>query len=345
ADTAHHEGFWLAAEKHLFNPVMDAIIEAPYPVSKTLSGCDFAPESEVIRLAEGSDNWPMTWADDDNLYTAYGDGWGFKPYTEIKLSLGLSKIEGLPPNVKGTNLRSNSGERVGQGKYGVKASGLLSVSNTLYMLARNAGHAQLAWSSDHGLSWEWADWTFDESFGCPTFLNYGKDYSGALDTFVYIYSTDASTAYDIADQMVMARVPKSKLKLQNAYEFLSGFEADDSPVWSDNVRHRYPVFSNPGKCYRSGITYNQGLDKFLWCQIIPLATESKGPRFVGGLGIFESDNPWGPWHTVYYTRRWDIGPGETMNIPSKWISKDGKTAHLVFSGDDFFSVRQVQFLK
>jgi CubicO group peptidase (beta-lactamase class C family) len=343
ADSTQQEGFWLAAEKHLFNPIMDAIVESPYGASQDISGCKFAPASEVIRLAEGSDNWPITWAADDILYTAYGDGWGFAPFTGIKLSLGLAKIQGQPPDLQAANLRSLSGERVGQGKYGVKASGMLSVDSTLYMLVRNAGNAQLAWSDDFGESWDWADWTFSESFGCPTFLNYGKDYSGASDDYVYIYSPDASSAYDVADHMVLARVNKNSIKEKDTYSFLSGFGADRYPIWSRDIGSRHPVFSNPAKCYRSGITYNAGLQKYIWCQIIPLAAESEGPRFVGGLGIYESDNPWGPWSTVYYTRKWDMGPGESISMPSKWISTDGKSGYLVFSGDDFFSVREIRF--
>ena len=38
-----------------------------------LTGIEWAPVSEIIRKAKGSDNWPSTWADDDSLYTAYGD--------------------------------------------------------------------------------------------------------------------------------------------------------------------------------------------------------------------------------------------------------------------------------
>jgi hypothetical protein len=43
----------------------------------------------------------------------------------------------------------------------------------LYLWARNAGNAQLAWSKDHGETWEWAGWKWTTSFGCPTFLNCG----------------------------------------------------------------------------------------------------------------------------------------------------------------------------
>jgi hypothetical protein len=37
---------------------------------------------------------------------------------------------------------------------------------------------------------------------------------------------------------------------------------------------------------------------------------------------------------------WDVGPGETASLPTKWMSADGKTVHLVFSGDDHFAVRK-----
>jgi len=98
------------------------------------------------------------------------------------------------------------------------------------------------------------------------------------------------------------------------------------------------VFVNPGKCYRSGISYNAGLKRYLWCQTI---YGDDDMRFKGGLGIFDGPEPWGPWTTVYYAEQWDVGPGETSSMPTKWMSRDGKTCYLLFSGDDCFSVRKV----
>ena len=66
-------------------------------------------------------------------------------------------------------------------------------------------------------------------------------------------------------------------------------------------------------------------------------------RTAGGLGIFDAAEPWGPWTTVYYSESWDVGPGETSSLPTKWMSGDGRRCHLVFSGDDCFSVRAVTF--
>jgi hypothetical protein len=105
----------------------------------------------------------------------------------------------MPPEIRGVNIRSETAEALGDGKRGRKASGMLCVDSVLYLIARNAGNAQLGWSSDHGETWSWADWRFTESFGCPTFLNFGKNYAGARDEFVYVYSHDSGSAYDRAD--------------------------------------------------------------------------------------------------------------------------------------------------
>ena len=76
---------------------------------------------------------------------------------------------------------------VEQGKAGLKASGMLCVDGTFYMLARNASNSQIAWSKDHGRTWTWYDWKFETSFGAPTFMNYGRDYAEARDDYIYIY--------------------------------------------------------------------------------------------------------------------------------------------------------------
>lgn len=342
-DPERGEGFWGGIEKYVFNPILDARISPPYPSSDLITGVHFAPPESVVRKAKGSDNWPLTWADDDHLYTAYGDGTGFEPGTEIKLSLGLAVIRGFPPDFRGANLRSDGGERVGEGARGPKASGILMVDGTLYLWLRNANfkgaHSQLGWSQDRGQTWTWSAWQFRESFGYPTFVNFGKNYAGARDDYVYLYSHDDASAYQPADRMVLARVAKGRIREREAYEFFAGVDDARRPRWSADIHRRQSVFVNPGQCYRSGITYNAGLQRYLWAQTIP----GEDARFKGGFGIYEAPEPWGPWRTVFYTREWDMGPGETSSFPTKWMSEDGTSAYLVFSGDDSFSVRKVTF--
>ena len=210
------------------------------------------------------------------------------------------------------------------------------VEGVLYLWARNAGNARLAWSADHGTTWEWARWQLTTSFGCPTFLNFGRNYAGARDNYVYVYSHDSNDAYSAADQMVLARVPKDRIKDQGSYEYFVNRDAANRPTWTADINRRGAVFTHEAACYRSGIGYNAGLNRYLWCQVLP----GVDPRFRGGFGIYDVPEPWGPWTTAYFATNWDIGPGETSCFPTKWMSVDGKTLHLVFSGSDAFSVRR-----
>ncbi len=312
----------------------------PYRPSPIITGIEWAPPNAIVRAARGSDNWPLTWADDGDLYGAYGDGNGFEPFVERKLSLGLARITGGPDSYVGFNVRSPDMELLGDGAQGRKASGLLMVDGVLYLWVRNAGNAQLTWSGDHGKSWTWADWKCTTSFGCPTFLNFGQNYAGARDEYVYVYSPDSDSAYVAADRMVLARVRSDRIRDRTSYEFFTVLDATGRPGWSVDIGERGAVFSHPGRCYRSGITYNAGLKRYLWCQVLPESTDQRGPRFQGGFGIYDAPEPWGPWTTVFFTNAWDVGPGETSSLPTKWMSDDGRTVNLVFSGNDQFSVRR-----
>lgn len=335
--------------RYLFQPLMEAIVpkvsgtsksQPPYPPSPIVADLQWDPPENIIRLAQGSDNWPITWGDDGRLYTAYGDGWGFEPRTPQKLSLGLAAIEGSPPEIRGINIRSETAEQYGEGARGKKASGMLMVNGVLYMIARNAQNAQLARSFDRGRTWEWAQWKFTVSFGCPTFLNYGSNYDGARDEFVYIFSPDGDSAYTPADRMIVARVPKDSLWNESAYEYFVQIDPAGRPHWSRDVHQRGAVFVHPGRCGRSGISYNLALKRYIWYQVYPESDHPGGPRFAGGCGIYDAPEPWGPWTTLFHTDRWDVGPGESGCFPTKWMSPDGTEMWLVFSGEDCFSVRR-----
>lgn len=332
------DGFWEGVHQHLLSPLVRAVTQPPYPPSHVIRWVEFAPEPEIARAAIGSDNWPITWGDDDAQYTSYGDGWGFDPRTERKLSLGLAKVTGDAEHLKGVNMRSATAERTGDGAAGLKASGMLMVKGTLYMLVRNAGNSQLAWSNDHGATWEWG-FKFEESFGCPTFLNAGRDYSAARDGYVYVYSSDGPSAYESYDRVVLARVPVDRIRDRSAYEFLVTV-GDGGPVWSTDIAQRGAVFEYPGNCQRSDVVFVPGIGRYLLVL---------GFNHSGAWGLFDAPNPWGPWTTAFHTRDWGLGETHGYRIPAKWISEDGRTLSLVFSGRthegveyDAFCVRRMR---
>ena len=207
---------------------------------------------------------------------------------------------------------------------------------------QKGGAAQLAWSHDHAQTWTFADWKFAE-FGLLGFVNFGRDYNGARDEFVYCYSHDGPQADTPSDRFVLLRAPKDRMADRKAWEFFVNIDDKGQPVWTADISQRGAVFENGDACLRSAMTYNPGPKRYLWWQQIP---QPKGhpdrgdTRFEGGFAIYDAPESWGPWTTAYFTPRWDVGPGEHADFPASWISADGLTMYLVFSGDDSFSVRR-----
>jgi hypothetical protein len=319
------------------------VVYAPSPV---IVGIEWAPKETIIRQAKGSDNWPLTWADDGHLYTTWGDGNGFSNVP--RRSMGYAKIKAYPPHHVGIDIRSKQ-ETFGNGKSGKKGWGLLCVEGVLYLWMGHAdqrgGQAQLAWSRDHAKTWACANWKFAE-FGLVGFVNFGRNYEGARDGYVYAYSHDSPKADTPADRFILMRVPKDRIVRRDAYEFIEGFTSDGQPTWTHDISRRAAVFERRDSCLRSAMTYHPVLKRYLWWQQVaqpPGAPDRGDTRFSGGFGIYDAPEPWGPWTTVFFTQRWDVGPGEHADFPSKWMSESGTTAYLAFSGDDHFSVRMAKF--
>nr|MBC8372163.1 serine hydrolase [Planctomycetota bacterium] len=79
---------------------------APYPPSTFVKGVTFS--ERIIDGVTSGDQWATTWADDNNLYSAWGDGTGFgyrggwsDRWTTY---LGVPRVEGNPPDHKGYNV-------------------------------------------------------------------------------------------------------------------------------------------------------------------------------------------------------------------------------------------------
>ena len=75
---------------------------APYPFSNVLIGVQW-DWTTFDKRAPGSDIWPITWADDGNQYTAWGDGGGFggdNRRGRVPLGVAQFPVIGIPPDSK-----------------------------------------------------------------------------------------------------------------------------------------------------------------------------------------------------------------------------------------------------
>ena len=109
------------------------------------------------------------------------------------------------------------------------------------------------------------------------------------------------------------------------------------------------VPSEPGgpfACCRSSLGADAGLGRQRWRRPPPESGEERAGRggvdtcCQGGLALEDAPEPWIAWTPAGLCHRWDAGPREMGCFPTKWVSADGRTVYLVFSGDGTFAVRR-----
>jgi Domain of unknown function (DUF4185) len=325
--------------------------KSPYPPSPLVQNITWDFEN-LVRKAFGSDLWPMTWAADDNLYSSWGDGVGFgavnfqEQWGQNRADLGFSRIAGNPLEFRAANIWGGKNAEH-PATFKGKSAGIVSVDGILYawinLQDSKTPEFRLAWSADLGANWELSFWKFSSSeFAPSTILNFGKDYSGARDTFVYCYGGK----WGYTESVDLVRVHKDRIKDRTAYEFYAGMDANGAPAWISESSRRRPVFVDPNLhnefngSLKASVIHNPALNRYI------LTIPHGG---VGKLGIFDAPEPWGPWTTVAYYDDWGSfensfrliysffgrrGEALIYSFPTKWISADGKTMWLVFSAYD-----------
>jgi hypothetical protein len=354
--TGSESDYQAAKGRYLFDLLMDAVLDkdasttAPYPPSPAIGRIELDWRTHA-RHAPGSDNWQLTWADDDHQYAAWGDGGGFGgTNSQGRVSLGVVRIEGSADDYRGVNVWGGANAE-NPATFQGKSWGMVCIDGTLYMwVGKGSGlhemqaEARLYRSSDHAATWQPAEWAFtrDDGLTIPTICQFGRDYAGARDGYVYHFflppspsgSTNTGPLDDVR-AIYLARVPKQHLMTRSEYELFAGLDGASQPRWTPNVARKRPAFEDPsGVGWCLSVSYNRGLGRYL------LMTNHVSSS-CGNLGIFDSPEPWGPWTTVAYMNRADnthFGSGHVAdnvffaNFPTKWSSADGGEFTMVFTG-------------
>jgi len=320
----------------------------PYPPSPVIEGITWHLDT-LESAAPGSDLWPVTWGPDGHIYASWGDGGGFGgTNSDGRVSMGFARIEGPPEDYVGVNINGGKHARhpasfPSKGKTG----GILFVDGVFYARLNrqdgvwpNVNHS-LIWSNDFGATWKQSSWRWPKgrgNFKPNTFLQFGRNYAGARDDYIYFYGRN-ETAWGRGPHSYMGRVHRARLKTREAYEFFAGLDACGAPLWSADVNDRKLHFTDPAGVEGVQVIYNERIKRYL-------LTAHRGDQ--GTLGIFDAPEPWGPWTTVAYDDNWlnlkGTGVKREMlfvNISTKWISADGKTLWFIFTGgQDRFNLIQ-----
>jgi hypothetical protein len=302
----------------------------PVPRSEVISGVTFQWSTHV-RKAPGSDILAITWAGDDHQYVVWGDGGGFGGTNrEGRVPIGIARIEGPHDGYEARNVFGGKDAEHPARPLGY-SWGIVSVDDVLYMLAGDT-RSEVHVSEDRGATWRGTGWSLGKHtgpFGHPTILNFGKNYEGARDDYVYIYgTTNAGPAQSPSDVVDLARVPKDRITVREEYEFFAGIGEGGEPRWTRDIEMRVPTFRWPGKVHWCvSVSHAPGVDRYL------LSFNSRKFKEGTNLVILDAPKPWGPWTLAASVRDFG-GGGYTFSyyFSPKWWRNGGKEFTLVYSG-------------
>jgi hypothetical protein len=315
------------------------------PRSDYISGLEWLGERIPYPVKDvRGDTFPMTWAEDDAIYTSAGDPlWG-----ETQHGLDVEKFVGGPTDyeiIKANHMN----DYVGWGGAGPKPSGMICVEGILYLAFQNMlGSRRPPFSlvSQHGSDahivysvltqpgWIPALKTIDEPmfpgyrFGGPSFINFGKNNADARDGYVYAVSSDQ---WDNGSNLRLGRVPADRIVDRQAWEWVAAFSPSGEPAWA-GLEQSIPILSLHRWLGLPEMVYLAGIKRYL------LLTWRLHVDFSGNDGtdliVMESPEPWGPFSLVHFEEYWqgrEFTP-YCPRVPLKWIEPDGVTGWMQFSG-------------
>ena len=238
------------------------------------------------------------------------------------------------------------------GTYCLSPSGMTRFGDTTYNWPWLGPLVGFRISRDFGKTWEETPYTPEKSLfgetgmwghpvkiGAPHFVDFGKDMEHSPDGQAYLVATGAelndakprfeNLSWITGDQVYLLRVTPSPENINDpkAYEFFGGSDAQGQPRWTKAFKDIKPLleWNNNMGCVTA--TYVAPLKKYLMC-----VTDGGNTCAQMHTYILESSALTGPWRMVTYLKNF----GEQayfVNLPSKFIGADGRTAWLCYSGN------------
>ena len=208
------------------------------------------------------------------------------------------------------------------------------------------------YSEDYGRTWKDCPHTpaaplFGESglhgspvkLGSPHFVDFGKNMQYSPDGKAYLVAHGAdiddtkwrfyNDSWITGDQLYLIRVTPTIENMNNAstYEFYAGKDNSGNALWTHDFKKIKPLLEWNNNMGCVTVTYNEPLKKYLMC-----VTDGGNTCARMNTYFLESDQLTGNWKLISYLK--DFGEqAYFVNFPSKFISEDGKTAWLLYSGN------------
>lgn len=266
--------------------------------------------------ANGTDNFPMTWAADGHHYTVGGDGNGFNDGARAECI--VSRLTGPFPG-RGTDLFRCDG----------KGYGILALDDRLFVWVGRRSESS-GGSMDDAMRQTWLYeltlagklvrktklFEFADGVVLPTWLQLGRNYEYAFDGYIYGYSSLATKfkfeiwetdplngKYGIGDNrgiVWLFRVPRGELHDRDAYQWYRGEYKKGTVAWG-TINQKLPCIV-PNKVLIPAVAYSDQHNRYIF------VSEANG-AFKSGLQIWGAARPWGPWRQVGFWHNWGVANG------------------------------------
>ena len=175
--------------------------------------------------------------------------------------------------------------------------------------------------------------------GTPHFVDFGRNMEHSPDGKAYLVGHGtvepdpkprfANNNWIAGDQLFIVRVTPTPSSINDTsqYEHFAGLDAQGRPAWSREFSKIQPLVDWNNHCGCVTITFNSPLRKYLMC----VADPWPGTREINTF-ILESSDIGGPWKLVTYMTKFGE-QGYFVNIPTKFISEDGRKCWLCYSAN------------
>ncbi len=339
--------------------------DIPFEPSKELTGIAFTGRHAQYSHA---DTWYPSWAANGKLYTPWTDG-EVNGVTSTSLgekaTTGYATILGDDPmNLKITDVMTYAGAPAPyEGRYpdanlvykGVWYYGTYCLHETpgkhlnWDVLGPFAG---FRYSTDYGKTWHETSHSCGQplfaepdhfggkvKIGAPHVVDFGQDMQYTPDGKAYLAAHGASDpvlepraaelSWITGDEIYLARVKPTphNMDTRSKYEYFAGHDNAGKAIWSHDFLRIKPLLKWDKHMGSVTITYDAPLKKYLMVVTDGGNTISKFDTY-----ILESSDITGPWKVVVYMKEFGE-QGYFVNLPSKFISQDGKTAWLSYSAN------------
>jgi hypothetical protein len=340
----------------------------PFPPSRLITGVRF--DRARYHQAVG-DMWPITWANDDHLYTAAGDNRGSP--------MNVWRVSGAPDPAK-ANHASTYGDwildllhnrpvdpaiyanhpRVNH-EHGIKPAGLISLGSRLILAveAQNFGddpsfnrqtnvHGWFIVSEDFGHTWDVEatprDFFTGRVASCHL-VQYGRGDANVVGGYVHASfpgaSDNGASYWENGDYVLLGRAPAERLLDRAAWEFWTSSDAN-GPRWSRDEAEAAPVFRFDKMTGENHMSYSAPLQRYLMGNYAFLDPQGEPrpyhqlpwPQSIdrSQLTLFEAPELWGPWSLFHRDDAWGTYGDYQPVFPVKWMFNNGRTLYMVSSG-------------